>query len=185
MSMGRRTLSGLDSRTDRLQGWRVTVMGLGRHGGGVASAAFFASRGARVTVTDLRTSVELSGSMQKLEPYHIRYVLGEHRNHDFVDADLIIKNPAVPSHSPYLALGRRRGIPIETDVSIFLRCSTNPVLAVTGTKGKSTVASAIHHGLARDFPQARLGGNITVSPLIFLSGVRAYPDALVVLEFSF
>lgn len=169
-------------KTGALTGLRATVMGLGHHGGGAASARFLASRGARVTVTDLRPEAELAESTAELRGLGIRYVLGRHEEADFLEPDLVVKNPAVPLTSPYLKLSRSRSIPIETDVSLFLRFSANPILAVTGSKGKSTAASAIHHVLRTSLPSSRLGGNITVSPLTFIEDLA--PGDPVVLELS-
>jgi UDP-N-acetylmuramoylalanine--D-glutamate ligase len=163
-------------------GMKVTVMGLGINGGGLASARFFARRGAQVTVTDLRTADALRPSLEGLREFPVRYVLERHEEADFTGADLVIKNPAVTAASPYLAAARRRGVPVETDLSVFLTLTRNPILAVTGSKGKSTTASAIAFGLSRAHPGARLGGNITVSPLAFLEELP--PDAPVVLELS-
>jgi UDP-N-acetylmuramoylalanine--D-glutamate ligase len=165
-----------------IPGLRVTVMGLGVHGGGLASALFFARRGAEVTVTDLRGPDALAPSLERLAGLPVRCVLGRHDAADFENADLVIKNPAVPTGSPFLAAARERSVPVETDVSVFLSLARSPVIAVTGTKGKSTTASAIHHGLLRVSPGARLGGNITVSPLEFLDDLA--PTDPVVLELS-
>jgi UDP-N-acetylmuramoylalanine--D-glutamate ligase len=165
-----------------LSGARVTIMGLGIHGGGLASALFFSRRGARVTVTDLRSETVLRPAMDQLREFPVRYILEKHEEEDFSRADLVIKNPAVPPASPFLQLARENGVPIETDLSVFFSLSRNPVIAVTGSKGKSTTASAIAFGLARVHPGARLGGNITVSPLSFLDELEA--GAPVVLEMS-
>lgn len=165
-----------------LSGMRVTVMGLGVHGGGLASARFFARHGAEVTVTDLRGSEALAPSIAALEGLPVRFVLGRHETPDFASADLVIKNPAVPVDSPFLSAARARSVPVETDLSVFLSFSRSPLIAVTGTKGKSTTASAIHHGLRRVARGARLGGNITVSPLDFLDDLA--PADPVVLELS-
>jgi UDP-N-acetylmuramoylalanine--D-glutamate ligase len=165
-----------------LSGARVTVMGLGIHGGGLASARFFAQRGARVTVTDLRPARILESAMEQLHDYPVRYVLERHDEDDFANADLVIKNPAVAPTSPFLQKARERGVPIETDLSVFFSIARNPIIAVTGSKGKSTTASAIAFGLSAVYPGTRLGGNITVSPLSFLDELA--PDAPVVLELS-
>ncbi len=165
-----------------LSGVRVTVMGLGINGGGLASALFFARHGARVTVTDLRTEEALTESLDQLRGLPVRAVLGRHETEDFAHADLVIKNPAVPPTSPFLCVARERGVPVETDLSVFLSLAANPLVAVTGSKGKSTTASAIAHVLSCAHPGARLGGNITVSPLSFLDELAA--DAPVVLELS-
>jgi UDP-N-acetylmuramoylalanine--D-glutamate ligase len=162
---------------------RVTVMGLGLHGGGLASALFFASHGARVTVTDNRDNPEVFAPiLPRLEEAGVRTVLGRHEQRDFIQSDLIIKNPAVPASSPFIQIATEHGLPIETDLSVFLQLSGNPIIAVTGSKGKSTTASAIHHCLVSVHPGARLGGNITVSPLTFLD--ESDPEAPVVLELS-
>ena len=150
-------------RLEDIAGMRVTVMGLGLHGGGVASARFFASRGAAVTVSDLRTEEELAASVDQLKDLPIRYVLGRHETEDFSGADLVIKNPGVPGNSPFLQAAHR----VETDISVFLRLLDPPVLAVTGTKGKSTTVSALHYIMMETFPGVKLGGNITISPLVF------------------
>src|SRR3990167_264602 len=93
-----------------LQNNRVLIMGLGLHGGGVASARFFALAGARVLVTDLKTKPELASSLKKLAQYkNITYALGKHRKTDFTRADLIIRNTAVPNDSEYLKIARDRG----------------------------------------------------------------------------
>jgi len=164
------------------RGMKVTVMGLGIHGGGLASALFFARRGAEVTVTDLRSERVLDEAIRQLRGFPVRYVLERHEEKDFESADLVIKNPAVAPDSPYLARAREHGVPVETDLSVFLSLARNPILAVTGSKGKSTTASAAAFVLSRVDPRAKVGGNITVSPLSFLDDLA--PDAPVVLELS-
>jgi len=157
---------------------KVTVMGLGLNGGGLASVRFLAEQGALVTATDLRSASVLEPSISSLKDLDIRYVLEEHRMEDFENADMVIKNPAVPPTSPYLKAAQR----VETDISLFLSLCSNPILAVTGSKGKSTVVSALHHILIKSFPRTRLGGNITVSPLSFLKELKEGDP--VVLELS-
>lgn len=161
-----------------LKGKKVLVMGLGLHGGGVETARFLVRRGARVVCTDLRGADRLKPSLDALKGLPVRYVLGRHDPADFDTADIIVKNPAVAPDNPLLARGGR----VETDISLFLSCSPSPLIAVTGSKGKSTTASAVHHILRRAHPGARLGGNITVSPLNFLDDLRSCDP--VILELS-
>ena len=173
--------AGIAAASD-LRGLRATVMGLGLHGGGLAAAQFLTRHGARVTVTDLRPRAALQSSLAQLDS-SVRVVLGEHEAADFTGADLVIKNPAVPADSPFLQAARNAGVPVETDVSLFRRLHpATPLLAVTGSKGKSTTAAALHHGLRQWHPEARLGGNITTSPLAFAASVTATTP--VVLELS-
>lgn len=165
---------------DEISGLKVTVMGLGLHGGGTASARFFAEHGADVTVTDMKTEADLDPSIQALSEYPgIKFILGQHRQEDFTNADIIIKNPGVKLEgNPFL----KSAASIETDISVFLRLSKAQIIAVTGSKGKSSTASAIYFGLKNNGWDAFLGGNITVSPLSFLRETSA--DSTVVLELS-
>lgn len=171
-------MSILPSSPEDLAGMKVTVMGLGLHGGGLESARFFASKGAAVTVTDLRDEQVLAPSLAALEGYPLRFVLGRHDMEDFEGADLVIKNPAVRANSPYLAAAKA----VESDISVFLRYTSSPIAAVTGSKGKSSTVSAIHFGFRRAGVDSLLGGNITVSPLSFLE--ETGKDRPVVLELS-
>jgi UDP-N-acetylmuramoylalanine--D-glutamate ligase len=161
-----------------ISGLTVTVMGLGLNGGGLEAARFLASRGASVTVTDLRDEQTLAPSIRELAGLPIRFVLGRHESADFSGADLVVKNPAVRRDSPYLAVAKR----VETDISIFLRLCASPILAVTGSKGKSTVVSAIGHGFRCAGLRHFVGGNIAVSPLAFLA--ETGPGVPVTLELS-
>jgi UDP-N-acetylmuramoylalanine--D-glutamate ligase len=172
-------------------GMKVLVMGLGLHGGGLESARYLLRHGASLTVTDLRNEETLASPIEQLEAARaqaggsaIRYVLGRHEIEDFKNADIVIKNPGVRPDSPFLQAARR----IETDISLFLAASPARLCAVTGSKGKSGTASAIHWVLAKARQSgilsgsARLGGNITVSPLSFLDELGEADD--VVLELS-
>ena len=165
-------------------GMKVLIMGLGLNGGNVEAARYLARAGAEITVTDLRDEKTLSPSLKELSQFSIRCVLGRHEMEDFRNADMVIKNPGVRPDSPYLAAARR----IETDISIFLTASPARLLAVTGSKGKSSVSAALHHALGESRSmgllkgKARLGGNIALSPLSFLDDLEEGDDA--VLELS-
>mgnify|MGYP006295597337 FL=1 len=144
-------------------GMRITVMGLGLHGGGAAAAEYCSGHGAEVTITDLKGEKELQSSIDRLAGLDtVRFVLGRHEEGDFRSADLVVKNPAVPRTAHYLRLAPR----IETDISLYLSATNARIIGITGTKGKSTTATAVAHLLRSR--RARLGGNITVSPLTFL-----------------
>jgi len=162
-------------------------MGLGLHGGGLESARFLLKRGADVTVTDLRNEEILAPSIDELDKIcsesgfnPVKYILGRHDLRDFEKADIVIKNPGVKPDSPFLRASKQ----IETDISLFLKESKARLFAVTGSKGKSGTASALHWILSRDRKKggAFLGGNITVSPLTFLDKICEDDD--VVLELS-
>src|SRR5207249_3270464 len=165
-------------------GKNVLVMGLGVHGGGLGVARYMARNGANVRVTDLRTADKMRDSIQALEAegLWVDYTLGEHREEDFRWADVVVKNPAVPRTSPWLALARQLGKPIEMEISLFLKLCPAPVIGVTGTKGKSTTATWTWEMLRHWRPDAVLAGNLRVSALEALPGIT--PDTPVVLELS-
>jgi len=136
------------------QGKQVTVMGLGLHGGGVASVLWLLRHGAKVTVTDLKSKEELKSSLDKLEIKRskdkaIKLILGKHREIDFKKADLIVQNPGVPRESKYLKIAEKVGISIENEASLFFRFCPAKIIGVTGTRGKSTTASLIYEILKK------------------------------------
>lgn len=161
---------------------KVTIIGLGLHGGGVGVAKFFSQQGAKVLVTDLRSKEELKESLEKLKGKSIKYVLNQHRPEDFINTDLVIKNPAVSDKSKYLQIAKEHGIPIETDIGIFFELCPVPIIGITGSKGKSTVATLIAKFLARKYPKVVLAGNIRTSVLRKLKKIDK--ETLVVLELS-
>jgi UDP-N-acetylmuramoylalanine--D-glutamate ligase len=162
---------------------KITVMGLGLHGGGLAVAKFLAKRGAIVTVTDLKTAKQLAKSIKQLRSYKIKYVLGKHDLADFVNADMVIKNPGVHGRNKFLEAARKHKVKIETDLSLFFQlCPSNKTIGITGTKGKSTTASLVYQIIKAYKKAAILGGNIRISPLDYLEKVKA--DTPVVLELS-
>ncbi|MBP5251969.1 MAG: UDP-N-acetylmuramoyl-L-alanine--D-glutamate ligase [Treponema sp.] len=164
---------------------KVTVMGLGLNGGGEACVRFFLKYGAIVTVTDMKTKEQLKPTIDSIAKdktlplENLTYVLGEHRIQDFSEADCVIKNPGVKYEgNKFLAAAKA----IETDISIFLHFTKAPIIAVTGSKGKSSTVSAIDYGLKAAGSTSFLGGNITVSPLTFLE--QTTKNTPVVLELS-
>lgn len=164
---------------------KITVMGLGLNGGGEATVRFFLRYGAYVTATDMKTEEELESTIDsiagdsEIDTTRLTYKLGGHDIADFENADCVIKNPGVKyDGNKYLAAAKA----IETDISLFLNFSKAPVIAVTGSKGKSSTVSAVYYALKQSGFSAFLGGNITVSPLTFLE--KTDETTPVVLELS-
>lgn len=127
-----------------LKNKKITVMGLGLHGGGVGTVRFLCEAGALVTVTDLKSKEELASSLEKLKGLkNVTYVFNQHRPEDFVKADMVVKNPMVPWTNKHIKLALENKVPVEVDSSLFFKFCRNPIIGVTGTKGKSTTASLI------------------------------------------
>lgn len=161
---------------------KITVMGLGLHGGGLCTTKWLAEQGAKILVTDLKSKAELKESIDKLKKYKIKYVLGKHRAEDFKDVDMIIKNPGVPRESQFLKIATDHKIPIETDLSLFFSICNSPTIGITGTKGKSTTTWLIYKFLKATKSNPVIAGNIKISPLSILNKIK--PNTPVVLELS-
>jgi UDP-N-acetylmuramoylalanine--D-glutamate ligase len=162
---------------------RVTVMGLGRFGGGLGAVRFLAERGACVTVTDLATESELADVLSQLDGLNIDcFHLGGHVEDDFRDADLVVVNPAVPPENRYLDIARHAGVPLSCEMNLFWQFNRAKVVAVTGSNGKSTTTAMIHSILKAAGKRAWLGGNIGNSLLPEIENIQ--PDDWCVLELS-
>ena len=164
---------------------RILVFGLGVHGGGVGVARWLVKQGARVTITDLKRAEELQSSLDALRGLPIEYVLGEHREQDFLNADLIVRNPGVARESKWLQFARERNIPVEMEMSLFverLPRGSAQVIGITGTKGKTTTTLMTGAILKRANPKPVVAGNLRISALELLDQIDA--ETAVVLELS-
>jgi len=162
---------------------RVTIMGLGHFGGGVAAARWLARQGAVVTITDLADKHVLADSLAALDgvPVAAMHLTG-HREEDFRTADWVVVNPAAPPGNRFVQLARDSGARLTSEVELFLRGSRARIIGVTGSNGKSTTAAMIQRIIESDGRRAWLGGNIGRSLLGDLD--RIGPDDWVVLELS-
>jgi UDP-N-acetylmuramoylalanine--D-glutamate ligase len=177
-----------------LRGRRALVMGLGLAGGGVAVARWLAREGARVTVTDLRLEQDLRESVGALAGLPVEFRLGGHREEDFRRADLVVRSPAVPYDNPYLRVARDAGVPVDTEMNLFWKRCRAPVLAVTGSNGKTTTTALCGEVLKRLAPalpppggaaaprKVWVGGNIGIPLVEHADAID--PADLVVLEIS-
>ena len=168
-------------KIDDIQDKIVTVMGLGRfkQGSGVGAAKWLLRHGAQIVITDLKSETELKSSVDLVMEWYQTYrdtyrdreiyapvfVLGGHREDDFTNVEILVKNPDVPKESTYVELARANGVRVESDVSLFLHFYRHPYVAVTGTRGKSTTTSLVGEMLKHLNPKAVVAGNIMHSPL--------------------
>ena len=148
-----------------LTGSRVLVMGLGTKDGGVGAALFAHRAGALVTVTDLRSEVELERSLAQLGGLGVRTVLGGHREEDFRAADLVIRNPGIRRSSPFLLAASEAGSAVDSPAGIFCERVAGRWIGITGTKGKSYTTHLAAHLLACSGIPSVAAGNNCVSPL--------------------
>ena len=143
-----------------LRGKRAVVLGLGLFSGGVETVRWLAARGARVLVTDAKDAAALAPSLRALEGLPVEYRLGRHEPADFDDAALVVVSPAVPMDHPLVRRAEEKGAAVDAEVCLFLRACRAPVLAVTGSNGKSTSAALAAAMLGASGVRVHLGGNI-------------------------
>ncbi len=170
----------MDSMT--FAGKRITIMGLGFFGGTIGLARYLVAQGAQVTVTDLKSPDDLQDSMAALDGLSVRLVLGRHEEADFTDVDMVFASPAVREDSPYLLAARACGVPIDTEMNLFMRRCPGSVIGVTGSNGKTTTTSLIGAILRAANPRTQVGGNIGRSLLPEIAAIE--PGDPVVLELS-
>jgi UDP-N-acetylmuramoylalanine--D-glutamate ligase len=160
-----------------VDGKRVTVVGAARSG--IAAAELLAQRGASVTLTEVRADVP---EARLLEPLGVRLELGGHREATVAGADLVVLSPGVPPDQPEVAKARNRGVPVIGEIEMASRWLRGRVIAITGTKGKSTTTALTGSMLQTAGFTASVGGNIG-APLS--AQVQAStPDSLHVVEVS-
>lgn len=166
-----------------LTGQRITVMGLGRFGGGLGVAKWLHTQGAKVFVTDLADADTLAGPLAKL-PEGIETRVGEHAEADFTSPDLVVASPAVakPWTNAYLNAAQNAGVPITTEIGLAIERlpDRTRIIGVTGTAGKSTTSAMLARALEAADQRVHLGGNIGGS----LLEADIQPNDFVVLELS-
>ncbi len=156
-----------------LKNKKVLLMGLGVLGGGVATARFLVDRGANLTATDMKSAEYLSASVEKLADLKnkINFVLGEHREADFLETDILVINPDVPADSKFVQIARGAGKTIENELTLFYKFnSCKTTVSITGTRGKTTTTNWIAHILNSAGEKAMVVGNDPEKP--FLSEIE-------------
>jgi UDP-N-acetylmuramoylalanine--D-glutamate ligase len=168
---------------EEFAGQRITVMGLGRFGGGVGAVRFLVERGAIVTVTDHAPAVDLEAPLKEIAALpRVTLRLGGHDVRDFREAHLVVVNPAVKPGNPFVQQAHDMGVAVSSEIRLFWQRCPCRIAGVTGSNGKSTTTALLHTMLQADGRRAWLGGNLGGSLLSDLP--RIGPDDWVVLELS-
>ncbi len=142
---------------------RFVVVGLGLSGAAVCR--FLLRRKARVFATDLSTDPVIEKTAEELRGLGADILLGSHSEEAFRSADCIVISPGVPHTLAPFEDARRRGIPVIGEIELAARYVSRPMLAITGTNGKTTVTTLIGNILRRSGQRVFVGGNIG-NPLI-------------------
>ncbi|NDD91484.1 UDP-N-acetylmuramoyl-L-alanine--D-glutamate ligase [bacterium] len=164
----------------KYKGKRVLVVGFGKSG--VSVAQFMAKQGAKVTVTDMKQKTELADSLAACADLKIEYELGRHTGKTFTSAELIVLSPGVPLNIKVLDEARAANVPITNEIEISAAGIEVPLIAVTGTNGKTTTTSLIGEMFKADKKPVFVGGNIGKPLLDF--HLESQPASAVVAELS-
>jgi UDP-N-acetylmuramoylalanine--D-glutamate ligase len=162
-----------------VRGENVTVVGAARSG--VAAALLLAQRGARVTLTDMQAELQQE-SVTELHHAGVELELGEHRPATFISADLLVLSPGVPLDLPPLVAARNGGVRVIGEIELASRWLSGRIVAITGTKGKSTTTTLTGRMFDAGGLKAIVGGNIG-TPLSSQVAVST-PDTFHIVEVS-
>jgi UDP-N-acetylmuramoylalanine--D-glutamate ligase len=165
-----------------IQGKHVLVVGMGASG--AAAAAFLNDRGAVVTVADRASVPDAVDQIPVLEARGIRFELEAHRTETFHRAEIIVVSPGVPHRMALLQQAIQKGIPVISELELASRYITKPIIAVTGTNGKTTTTTLLSHLLQNAGFRVVAGGNIG-TPLVDCIDAAEAADVLVVEVSSF
>lgn len=165
-----------------LRNKNVLVAGLGISG--ISAARFLVARGARVTVTDAAPPGNFRTILPEFEELGIAAELGRHREKTFLAADLVVLSPGVPHTLPEIERAAETGVPVWGELELASRYISEPIVAVTGTNGKTTTTRLIGDMLEASGQRAFVGGNIG-TPLIDYAGSSEKADVVVAEVSSF
>jgi UDP-N-acetylmuramoylalanine--D-glutamate ligase len=163
---------------------KVLIFGLGLNDGGLGIAEYFLKEGAQVTITDMKSKEKLAKPVTILSKYEkVIFHLGKHIEKDFIESDIVVRNPAIKPDNRYLRLARDSGKEIVMEMALFHQKSPAPIIGITGTRGKSTTTTLIYEILRNVYKdKAFLGGNIGKSAIRELPNLTE--ENIAVLELS-
>jgi UDP-N-acetylmuramoylalanine--D-glutamate ligase len=141
----------------------ILIVGLGRTG--IATARFLAGMGKRIAIADEKTEKDLGNTLDALEGIEFKGFFGPHRVEDFVERPLIVISPGVDNELPALKVARAVGVRVIGEMELAASFIEEPIIAITGTNGKTTVTTLLGEIFNKAFSNVFVGGNIG-NPLI-------------------
>jgi len=142
----------------KYKGKKVLVVGFGLSG--VATAKYMSRQGAKVMVTDSKQKTELMDSVNACLDLKVEYELGKHNEATFRSSELIVLSPGIPLTIKPLDFAREANVPIVSEIDLAVSGIKEPIVAVTGTNGKTTTTTLIGEMFKADERPAYVGGNI-------------------------
>ena len=142
----------------KLDGKTVLIIGLKRTG--VSVARFIAQRGGRVRITDRQAAEQLTNELAAIADIAAEVRVGAEDMSLLDGIDLVVPSPGVPCTAPLLVAAQQRRIPVWSEIELAFRFLRAPVLAVTGTNGKSTTTTLLGELLREHGQRVFVGGNL-------------------------
>ncbi len=161
-----------------LKGKAVTVVGGARSGRAVAR--LLAEAGAEVFLTEQKPATQ--GLEAALEADGVAYEFGGHTGRGLAEADFLVVSPGVPSTTNFIEQARRQGLPVFSEIEAASWFCRAPIVAITGTNGKTTTTSLLGHVFREAGRETVVAGNIGYPFSDYVRGLS--PEAVVVLEVS-
>ena len=164
---------------------KVLIFGLGILGGGVASVKFFSKiKGVKLRITDLKSKKDLAESLKKIKDIKAEYVFGKHRKEDIDWADVVVVNPGVGINNEFVKYAFEKKKIVVNDLFLFFNLAKGDIIAITGTRGKTTISNWIYHFLKNGLENKKvyLGGNQPENPLLKI--LPKVKNGIVVIEVS-
>ncbi|MXX24336.1 MAG: UDP-N-acetylmuramoyl-L-alanine--D-glutamate ligase [Caldilineaceae bacterium SB0668_bin_21] len=161
----------------------VVILGMGRQG--LALVRFFVAAGADVTISDVAPAQDLAEELEQLGDLPVTLALGGHPSNLLDGCDLLCLSGGVRLQAPLVQDAIRRGIPLSNDSLLTMQLAPCPIIAITGSSGKTTTTTLVGEMLQATFEDARtvhVGGNIG-RPLLDRLG-EIQEDDMMVLELS-
>ena len=159
-----------------LKNKNITVVGAGRTG--IETSNFLVSRQASVTLVDIKSRIELEKNIHLLLP-NVRTLF--ECSEIPISSDLIVLSPGVDIHASFLEGARKRDVQIISEIELASRFTKTPIIAVTGTNGKSTVTTLIGDILRQAGKKVAVGGNLGTP---FIALLEQEPVDYFILEIS-
>jgi UDP-N-acetylmuramoylalanine--D-glutamate ligase len=151
-----------------LSGKKVLVVGLARTG--IATAKFLKTKGSLVTTTEVRPREEMRESVQELRGMDISGEWGGHRTDTFLKQDLIVVSPGVDLNIEPIQQAIRHGVQVISEIELAYHFIDVPIIAVTGTNGKTTTTLLLGEMLKEDGKKVGVGGNVGEPLILFANG---------------
>ena len=159
-----------------LQGMKVLVVGLAKTG--LATAKFLKAQGSIVSTTEERSREQMKAALQELEGSDIAMEWGGHGKETFLRQDLIVVSPGVDLAIKPIQEAMKKGVRIISEIELACRFIEAPIVAVTGTNGKTTTTVLIGELLKESGKRVGVGGNVG-EPLILFADRRNSWEVLV------